>query len=77
MSAKDVVAEIERVADVLEDVTGEVEELDVDAHDLATEGGGGAPAARAGASLSEAAEFVGWARQCLREAAAELQEGSE
>lgn len=61
----------------IEPVLEEVEELDVDANDLATQGGGGAPAARAGASFAEATGLLTDALRCMREAAAELKGASE
>lgn len=78
MSLHDDIAERARAAATqIEPILEDVEELDVDAHDLATDGDGGAPAARAGASFAEATDLLTDALRCMREAAAELKGASE
>lgn len=67
MSIQDDIAERAKTAATqIKPVLGYVEQLDVDAHDLATDGDGGAPAARAGASFAEATGLLTDALKCMR-----------
>lgn len=78
MSSQNEVAQrAEVAASEIEPILHDVEDLDSDAHDLATQGDGGAPTARAGASFVEATDLLTDALRCMREAAAELTGGNE